>query len=78
MTIDEILEQVAINTANQYGGFMGWELPSEKEEALGDSKQRLYELLKGKAVTYILRKPEHSEIQAIPLSEIDKLFGVEK
>lgn len=43
--IDKILESVAIKSANQYGGFLGWETPEERAEVIEEAKARLIVLI---------------------------------
>jgi hypothetical protein len=48
--LDEILESVAIKSANQYGGFEEWETPDEKEEVIGEAKRKLAHLIVQKQI----------------------------
>jgi len=43
--LDDILERVAILSADQYGGFMDWETPDERAEVIDEPKQQVIDLM---------------------------------
>lgn len=43
--LDDILEEVAVRSADQYGGFEEWETPEERSEVIDWPKQQIKDLM---------------------------------
>lgn len=43
--LDNLLERVAVKSANQYGGFEGWDDEADKQDVIGESREAIKALI---------------------------------